>query len=127
MSTEIEIIDKKNTSVEKAKQTRKKNNLQKQVIAQNLRKLMKAKYKVLIIDPETGKEKYITVTGSERIGSRIMDIAVNPDYEAKESLKAIEFIRDTIGEKPTEHKQVEGKVTFSWEQMVEEIKEDDEE
>lgn len=126
MSSEIQIIDKKKTSVEKAKETRRKNNLQKQVIAQSLNKLVKAKYKVRVYDPETDTTKVVTMTGVQRIGERLMDIAVNKDaYSAKESLQAMEFIRDTIGEKPTEHKQVEGNFTFAWEQMVENITDDD--
>lgn len=121
-----EIVEKKNlTPAQKAKETRRQNNLTKQVIASSLKKQLKKQYKVKVYDPVTDATTTVVMRGAEMIGQRMMQIATSEEFTATESIKASEFIRDTIGEKPTEHKQVEGKVTFAWEQMVEKIKEDE--
>lgn len=121
-----EIVEKKNlTPAQKAKETRRQNNLTKQVIASSLKKQLKKQYKVKVYDPVTDATTTVVMRGAEMIGQRMMQIATSDEFTATESIKASEFIRDTIGEKPTEHKQVEGKVTFAWEQMVEKIKEDE--
>lgn len=122
---EIVSIKKPLTPTQKAQETRRRNNLEKQVIAASLKKQLKKKYKVRVYDPETDKTEVVIVKGEEMIGQRMMQIATGQEFSASESIKAAEFIRDSIGEKPTERRKVEGNVTFAWEQMVDKIRDDE--
>lgn len=124
MKAEIIEHKKMTPAQKKAQETRRENNLRRQVIASSLKKQMRKSYKVKVYDPETDKTSIVIMKGGEMIGQRMMTIATSDAFSAVESIKAAEFIRDSIGEKPTEHKKLDGKVTFAWEQMVESIRDD---
>ena len=98
--------------VAKAKATRKKNRVEKQLVADNVKKVLTEKFKVL--DVKTNKVK---ITQPVNVIVRNLAIAaMNPETDPKVQMEILTFFRDSIGEKPTEKQKVD--MSFSYDEFV---------
>lgn len=113
---EADLIEQqKQARLEKARETRRKNNLEKKVITKALTDV--AKQKVKMYDPES--KKIIYKTKAELLSEKILEDALSDEISAKDRQEAFKLIRDTMGEKPTE--RVEAQVGLTLEQLVQRV------
>ena len=115
---EADLIEQqKQARLEKARETRRRNNLEKKVITNALTQVAKQKVKML---DENGK--IVIKTKAELLSEKILEDALSDEISAKDRQEAFKLIRDTMGEKPTE--RVEAQVGLTLEDYVKKVQGD---
>lgn len=115
---EADLIEQqKQARLEKARETRRRNNLEKKVITNALTQVAKQKVKML---DENGKT--VIKTKAELLSEKILEDALSDEISAKDRQEAFKLIRDTMGEKPTE--RVEAQVGLTLEDYVKKVQGD---
>ena len=116
---EADVLEQqKQARIQKAKETRRKNNLEKKVITNALTQV--AKQRIKMYDPE--QNKMVFKTKAELLAEKILDDALSEEISAKDRQEAFKLIRDTMGEKPTE--RVEAQVGLTLEDYVKKVQGD---